>query len=42
MGMEQQKLGDIRDRRDSAGNMLYNGLTGLAGQDWAGILGKNK
>lgn len=39
MGVEQQKLGRIQERRDSAGNLLYNGLTGLAGQDWAGILG---
>lgn len=40
--MEKAKLDPIREQRESAGNMFYNGLTGLAGQDWAGILGSNK
>lgn len=39
MGVEQQNLERLQNRRNSAGNLLYNGLTGLAGQDWAGILG---
>ena len=39
MGVEQQKLERLQDRSNSSNNMLYNGLTGLAGQDWAGILG---
>ena len=39
MGMDQKQFDRIGERRDSAGNLFYNGLTGLAGADWATILG---
>lgn len=42
MNFDEQQLNRLGEQRDSAGNLFYNGLTGLAGADWASILGTNK
>lgn len=42
MSMEQQQMNRLGERRDSAGNMFYNGLKGMAGADWAGIMSSFK
>ena len=40
MGVDQQRLGRLGEQSESSNNMFYNGLTGLAGQDWASLLTK--
>ena len=40
MGIDQQRLGRLAENTTSSNNMFYNGLTGLAGQDWASLLTK--
>ena len=40
--IDNMLYGQLAEESMSAGNLLYNGIGGLAGTDWAGILGGGK
>lgn len=40
--LQEMNYQDMSDKAQSANNLLYNGIGGLAATDWAGILSGNK
>lgn len=37
--IQNMQYNQLAEQANSAGNLMYNGLSGLAGMDWAGIMG---